>query len=73
MKILEVGASGAIGSAVVNELSKRHEIINVGKKSGDLTCDITDSTGLKHKGTKTLRHKEVYRMPFIIRETPSFT
>jgi hypothetical protein len=28
---------------------------------------------LKHKGTKTLRHKEVYRMPFIIRETPSIT
>jgi NAD(P)-dependent dehydrogenase (short-subunit alcohol dehydrogenase family) len=47
MKILVVGASGTIGSAVVKELGPRHEIIKVGKKSGDLTCDITDSTSIR--------------------------
>ena len=29
--------------------------------------------GIKHKDTKTQRHEEVYKIPFIIRETPSFT
>ena len=42
MKIVVIGATGTIGNAVVHELSPRHEIIAVGKNSGDLQCDITD-------------------------------
>lgn len=42
MKVIVLGGTGTIGSAVVHELSSRHEIIIVGKNSGDLQCDITD-------------------------------
>jgi NAD(P)-dependent dehydrogenase (short-subunit alcohol dehydrogenase family) len=42
MKILIVGASGTIGTAVVNELKGRHDIVTAGRKSGDRTVDTTD-------------------------------
>jgi NAD(P)-dependent dehydrogenase (short-subunit alcohol dehydrogenase family) len=42
MKIIVIGASGTIGRAVVEELSPRHEIIQVGKSSGQYQADITD-------------------------------
>ena len=42
MKILIVGAAGTIGSAVVNELKGRNEIVTAGRKSGDFTVDTTD-------------------------------
>lgn len=47
MKIVVVGATGTIGSAVVEELSKRHEVIKVGKSSGDMQVDITNSEAIK--------------------------
>lgn len=42
MKIVVFGATGSIGTAVVRELSPRHEVIKVGKTSGDFHCDIMD-------------------------------
>ncbi len=36
MKIIIVGASGAVGKAAFDELSTRHEIIRVGRSSGDM-------------------------------------
>lgn len=42
MKIIVIGASGTIGRAVVEELSARHEIIQVGKNSGQHQADITN-------------------------------
>jgi NAD(P)-dependent dehydrogenase (short-subunit alcohol dehydrogenase family) len=42
MKILIVGASGTIGTAVANELKQRNEIVTAGRKSGDYTVDTTD-------------------------------
>lgn len=42
MRILVVGASGTIGSAIVAELGPRHEVVSVGRSSGDLQADITD-------------------------------
>ncbi len=42
MKILVAGASGTIGRAVAAELAPRHDIIAVGRASGDVTMDITD-------------------------------
>ena len=41
MKVVIIGASGTIGQAVVAELSPRHEIVKVGRKSGDVNVDIT--------------------------------
>lgn len=42
MRILIVGANGAIGKAVAAELSQRHEIISAGRSSGDIRVDIAD-------------------------------
>lgn len=47
MKIILIGASGTLGQAVANELGQRHEIIRVGRSSGDLNVDITDSASIQ--------------------------
>jgi len=47
MRILIVGASGTIGSAVASELEQRHEIIAGGRTSGDVQLDITDSRSVR--------------------------
>jgi NAD(P)-dependent dehydrogenase (short-subunit alcohol dehydrogenase family) len=46
MKVLIIGASGTIGQAVVQELSPRHEIVKVGRKSGDVNVDITSTESI---------------------------
>ncbi|MHC8304595.1 short chain dehydrogenase [Pseudomonas sp. PB3P13] len=46
MKIVLIGASGTIGSAIAKELSERHEIIRVGRNGGDLQVDISDSASI---------------------------
>ena len=53
MKILLIGAGGTIGSAVDKELSQRHEVIRIGRKSGDLQVDISDSTSIRKLFEKT--------------------
>ncbi|WP_438943847.1 short chain dehydrogenase [Pseudomonas sp. N8] len=47
MKILLIGANGTIGSAVEKELSPRHEIIRIGRHSGELQVDISDSASIR--------------------------
>ena len=47
MKILLIGAGGTIGSAVDKELSQRHEVVRIGRNSGDLQVDISDSTSIR--------------------------
>ncbi|GAA0899427.1 MULTISPECIES: short chain dehydrogenase [Streptomyces violaceusniger group] len=43
MKILLIGATGTLGTAVHKELSARgHEILAVGRTGGDLRYDVTD-------------------------------
>lgn len=42
MKIILIGASGDIGKSAYAELSPRHEIISVGRKSGDIQVDLSD-------------------------------
>lgn len=42
MKIIVIGANGAIGRAIVEELAPRHEIVQVGKTSGQYQADITN-------------------------------
>jgi NAD(P)-dependent dehydrogenase (short-subunit alcohol dehydrogenase family) len=46
MKVVIIGASGTIGRAVVNELSPRHEIIKVGRTSGNINVDITSTESI---------------------------
>lgn len=41
MKIVVIGATGTIGSAVTKELGDRHDIVKVGGKSGDVQVDMT--------------------------------
>ncbi|WP_028631003.1 short chain dehydrogenase [Metapseudomonas resinovorans] len=48
MKIILVGASGTIGQAIEQELKERHEIIRVGRSSGDQQADITDPASIRH-------------------------
>ncbi|WP_191485357.1 short chain dehydrogenase [Pseudomonas sp. FEN] len=47
MKILLIGAHGTIGSAVAEELGQRHEIVKIGRNSGDLHVDISDSASIR--------------------------
>ena len=47
MKILLIGAAGTIGSAVDKELSQRHEVIRIGRSSGDFRVDISDSESIR--------------------------
>ncbi|KAF1054075.1 MAG: hypothetical protein GAK43_01062 [Stenotrophomonas maltophilia] len=47
MKIILIGASGTLGQAVERELAPRHDIIRVGRSSGDLRVDITDSDSIR--------------------------
>ncbi len=47
MKVLIVGASGTIGSAVVAELGARHEVVTAGRSSGDIRVDLTDEDSIR--------------------------
>jgi len=47
MKIIVVGATGTIGSKISAELSKRHQVIRAGSKSGDIKVDITSSASIR--------------------------
>ena len=47
MKILLIGAGGTIGSAIDKELSERHEVIRIGRNSGDFQVDISDSASIR--------------------------
>lgn len=47
MKILVFGASGKIGTQVVEQLSPDHQVIRVGSRSGDIIADYTDETAVR--------------------------
>jgi NAD(P)-dependent dehydrogenase (short-subunit alcohol dehydrogenase family) len=42
MKVIVIGATGTIGSAVAAQLGQRHDIITVGTRSGQYQADIAD-------------------------------
>ncbi|HEX2525905.1 MAG TPA: short chain dehydrogenase [Geminicoccus sp.] len=47
MRIVVIGASGTLGQAVVAELGSRHEIVAVGRSSGDIRIDMTDQESIR--------------------------
>lgn len=47
MRVLVIGATGTIGSRVVEELAWRHETIKAGFNSGDVQIDINDIESIK--------------------------
>lgn len=47
MKIVIVGASGTIGSAVSDLLAKDHQIIRVGHSQGDARVDMRDTASIR--------------------------
>jgi NAD(P)-dependent dehydrogenase (short-subunit alcohol dehydrogenase family) len=47
MRILIVGANGAVGRCAVGELGKRHEVVTAGRQSGDLRVDLLDQDSIR--------------------------
>ena len=47
MKVIIIGASGAVGKCALEALSPRHEIISVGRSSGDIQADIEDIDSIR--------------------------
>ena len=46
-KIIVVGASGTIGSAVADLLAQRNEVLRVGNRQGDLTVDLSKPASIE--------------------------
>lgn len=47
MKIVIIGATGTIGSAVVQALAQRHEVLRVGHQSGDFQVDLASRDSIE--------------------------
>lgn len=47
MKVLVIGATGTIGSAIVEALRSSHEVIRVSRKDGDISADIRDVASIR--------------------------
>src|SRR5579884_2892898 len=47
MRILVIGAAGTIGKAVVEELSRRHQVVTAGRKSGAERVDLTQPESIR--------------------------
>ncbi|CAM1372916.1 short chain dehydrogenase [Tenacibaculum xiamenense] len=48
MKILIIGGQGIIGKKVSAHFSENHDVIIAGRKTGDVTIDITDSESIEN-------------------------
>jgi len=53
MKIVLIGAGGTLGGAIARELSGRHTVVGVGRKSGDFHADMSDRRSLDALFRKT--------------------
>ena len=47
MNVILIGASGTIGAAIDNALSANHDLVRVGRSSGDVHADISDPEAIK--------------------------
>lgn len=48
MKIIVIGGNGTIGSQVVKELKKRHEVLIAGRSKGDVMVDMSDVASIEN-------------------------
>jgi len=48
MKILLIGASGLIGTAIAAQIADDHEIISAGHTRGDVTVDLASNASIRH-------------------------
>ena len=53
MKIIVTGASGDVGKAACDELGARHDLIRVGRTSGDIQIDMADRQSIDAMYEKT--------------------
>lgn len=53
MKIIVIGAAGDIGTTICAELGDRHDLIRVGRTSGDIHTDIADRASIRAMYAKT--------------------
>lgn len=53
MRILIIGGKGTIGSKVTTHFSEQNDLITAGRKSGDITVDISDSNSIQSMFDKT--------------------
>jgi NAD(P)-dependent dehydrogenase (short-subunit alcohol dehydrogenase family) len=47
MKVVVIGSTGTIGKAVVQALSEKHDVVDVGHSSGDFRVDISSTDSVK--------------------------
>jgi NAD(P)-dependent dehydrogenase (short-subunit alcohol dehydrogenase family) len=47
MRIVVIGATGTIGKEVVKALARKHQIVRVGRHSGDFQVDIASKTSIE--------------------------
>ncbi len=47
MKIIVIGASGSVGRTIVDALEDRHELIKVGRSSGDIQVDVENPESIR--------------------------
>lgn len=47
MKVIVIGASGTIGQSVVQALSAQHQVISVGRSSGEYQVDLTSKASIE--------------------------
>ena len=47
MRVVIIGGTGTIGSAIAEALTPRHEVISVGRRRGDHTVDIANADSIR--------------------------
>jgi NAD(P)-dependent dehydrogenase (short-subunit alcohol dehydrogenase family) len=53
MRVLVIGGTGTIGKKVSAHFAKKHEVVNAGRQSGDVTVEISDSKSIEAMFDKT--------------------
>jgi len=55
MKIIVIGALGAVGKAAINAMGDQYDVIKVGRTSGDIHCNLENMEDIRRLYSKTGR------------------